>query len=124
MFTTRFAKSAVAGTALAAGTLGMAALLAVGTANATSAADEQFLSLLQQQGIGFGSPQTAINVGHNVCSALGQGTSPRDISTQLVSANAGMSEQTSLNFIVDSVQSYCPQYMHRTAEGKVVISAA
>ena len=35
-----------------------------------------------------------------------------------------MSQQTSLVFIVDSVQSYCPEYMHHTADGKVVISAA
>ena len=124
MFTTRFVKSGVAGTALAAGVLGMAALFAVGTANATSAADEQFLSLLRQQGISADNPQAAINVGHNVCSALGQGTTPRDISAQLVSANSDMSQQDSLNFIVDSVQSYCPQYMHRTADGKVVISPA
>ncbi len=123
MFTSRFTKS-IAGTAVAAGTLGLAALVAAGTANALTAADAQFLQGLQQHGISVDNPQSAIKVGHNVCSALGEGTTPRDISQQLVSNNPGMDQQTSLYFIVDSVQSYCPQYMHRTADGKVVISAA
>lgn len=124
MSISRFAKAAVAGTALTAGTIGLAGLLSVGTANASSAADEQFLSLLQQHGIAVDNPQSAIKVGHNVCTSLGEGTTPRDISTQLVSANPGLSQQSSLNFIVDSVQSYCPQYQHRKSDGTVVISAA
>jgi len=123
MFTSRFTKS-VAGTAVAAGTLGMAALLAAGTANASSADDQQFLAALQQQGISVDNPQAAITVGHRVCTALGEGMTPRDISGQLLRKNPGMDQQTSLVFIVDSVQSYCPQYMHHTADGKVVISPA
>lgn len=121
---TRFAKAAIARTAFAAGTVGVAALLAAGTANATSAADQQFLSLLRQQGISVDSPSDAINVGHNVCSSLGEGTTPRDISGKLTAANPDMSEQDSLNFIVDSVKSYCPQFMHDDGNGGVVISAA
>jgi hypothetical protein len=123
MFTSRFIKS-VAGTAFVGGTLGLATLLSIGTANATSGADQQFLAALQQQGISINSPQSAIKVGHTVCTKLGEGTSPRDISEQMVSDNEGMSQQQSLNFIVDSVESYCPQYMHHTSDGKVVISAA
>ena len=123
MFTSRFTKS-IAGTAVAAGTLGVAALIAAGTANAGTATDQQFLQGLQQHGISVENPQAAIKVGHRVCTALGEGTTPRDISAQLVSSNDGMDQQTSLFFIVDSVQSYCPQYMHRSGDGKVVISAA
>lgn len=124
MRNSRFTK-VIAGTALTVSAMGMAAgLFGIGTANAGTAADEQFLSALQQQGIEVGSPQAAVKVAHNVCNALGEGTQPREISKQLVSANPGMSQQTSLNFIVDSVQSYCPQYQHRQANGQVVISAA
>ena len=123
MRNSRFTK-VIAGAALTASTLGMAAMIAAGTANAGTAADEQFLSALQQQGIEVGSPQSAVKVAHNVCNALGEGTQPREISQQLVSANPGMSQESSLNFIVDAVQSYCPQYQHRKANGEVVISAA
>ena len=123
MFSSRFTKS-VAGTAVTAGTLGVAALLFAGTANASGAADQQFLASLQQQGISISNPQTAIKVGHSVCSELGQGTTPRDISQEMLRDNAGMSEQQSLNFIVDSVESYCSQYEHHTSDGKTVISAA
>ena len=123
MFTSPFTKS-IAGTAVAAGTLGLAALIAAGTANAGTATDQQFLKGLQQHGISVENPQAAIKVGHRVCTALGEGTTPRDISAQLVSSNDGMDQQTSLFFIVDSVQSYCPQYMHRSGDGEVVISAA
>jgi hypothetical protein len=123
MFTSPFTKS-IAGTAVAAGTLGLAALIAAGTANAGTATDQQFLKGLQQHGISVENPQAAIKVGHRVCTALGEGTTPRDISAQLVNSNDGMDPQTSLFFIVDSVQSYCPQYMHRSGDGEVVISAA
>ncbi|WP_139837095.1 DUF732 domain-containing protein [Mycobacterium szulgai] len=122
MFTTRVTKS-VAGTALVAGTVGLATLLSFGTANASSV-DDQFVATLQQQGITVSNPQAAIKVGHKVCVALGEGTKPSAISAQLVKDNPGMSEQNSLVFVVDSVQSYCPQYMHHNADGTVTISAA
>lgn len=122
MFTTRFTK-AVVGTALVAGTAGLATLLSFGTANASSV-DDQFVAALRHQGINFANAQAAIKVGHQVCVALGQGTSPRDISAQLVSANPGMSQQNSLLFVVDSVQAYCPQYQHRNADGTVTVGAA
>ena len=63
----------VVGTAIAAGTFGLAILLNAGTANAGTA-DDQFLAALHQQGISFGSTQSAI--AHHVCDALGQGSWP------------------------------------------------
>jgi len=62
--------------------LGLAALLAAGTANAETA-DDRFLGTLQQQCIGFGNTQSAITVAHHVCDALGQGTEPSDISSNI-----------------------------------------
>ena len=119
MFTSRFTKPAVR-TALSVGTLGLAALLAAGTANAETA-DDQFLGALQQQGIGFGSTQSAITVAHQVCDALGQGMEPSEISSNLAGANARIDRQTALVITVDAAMSYCPQYVHQMANGATVI---
>ena len=121
MITARFTKT-VAGTALAAGTLGLAALFAAGTATAGTV-DDQFLATLQQQGMDV-KPQVAIHNAHAVCAELDQGTEPRDNSQQLVAANPGMSQQNSLLFVIDSVQAYCPQFAHHNADGSVTISPA
>ena len=115
----RFTKPVV-GTALAAGTLGLAALLAAGTANA-SAADDQFLAALHQQGIGFNNPQSAIGVAHHVCDSLGQGMEPSDISQHLVGANPNLDPNTAVVIVVDSAQAYCPQYVHHMSNGTTVV---
>jgi hypothetical protein len=122
MFTSRYTKPVV-GTALAAGTLGLAALLAAGTANANTA-DDQFLAALHQQGIGFGDTQSALNVAHHVCDALGQGMEPSDISQQLVSHNPRIDRQSAVLITVDSAQAYCPQYVHQMANGATVVGPA
>jgi Protein of unknown function (DUF732) len=119
MFTSRLHKPAVR-TALAVGTLGMAALLAAGTANAETA-DDQFFGALQQQGIGFGTTQSAITVAHHVCDALGQGMEPSDISSNIAGANSRIDRQTALVVVVDAAQAYCPQYVHQMANGATVV---
>ncbi|MDT5259626.1 MAG: hypothetical protein QOD10_4706 [Mycobacterium sp.] len=110
----------VVGTAIAAAALGLAAVLGAGTAHA-GAADDQFLAALHQQGISFGNPQSAINAAHHVCDALGQGMEPSQISQQLASHNPQIDRQTALLITVDSAQSYCPQYVHRMANGATVV---
>jgi hypothetical protein len=115
----RFTKPAVR-SALAVGTLGLGALFAAGTANA-EAADDQFLGALQQQGIGFGSTQSAITVAHHVCDALGQGMEPSDISSNLAGANSRIDRHTALVIVVDAAQSYCPQFVHQMANGATVV---
>jgi hypothetical protein len=119
MFTSRITKPVVR-TALAAGTLGMTALLAAGTAHA-EAADDQFLGTLQEQGIGFGSTESAINVAHHACDALGQGMTPAEISQHLVGANSRLDRQTAVLIIVDAAQAYCPQFVHQMANGATVV---
>lgn len=118
MFTSRFTKNVV-GAALAAGALGLTALLAAGTANA-DAADDQFLAALQQQSIGFGTPQSAIGVAHDACDSLSQGMEPSEISQRLAGANSRLDQQSALFIVVDAAQFYCPQYYHQTANGTFV----
>jgi hypothetical protein len=113
MFTPRFTKS-IAGTAFAAGMLVVAILVGAGTANA-NAVDDQFALLLARQGIST-SPQSAANLAHNICAALGQGTSTGAITRQMVAQNPGMDPQTSVVIIADSVRVYCPQYGHHTGD--------
>ena len=76
---------------------------------------------MSQPGIGFGNTQSAITVAHHVCDALGQGTEPSDISSNIAGANARIDRQTALVIVVDAAQSYCPQYVHPMANGATVI---
>jgi hypothetical protein len=121
MFSSRFDKPAVR-TAIAAGTLGLV-LLAAGTANAQSP-DEQFLGALQQQGIGFDDQQSAINVAHHACDALGQGMTPADISGNIADANGRIDRHTAVVIIVDAAMAYCPQFVHQMANGATVVGPA
>ena len=115
MFSSRITKPAIA-----AGMIGMAALLAAGTANAQTA-DDQFFGALQQQGIGFGSPESAMNVAHHACDALGAGMEPSDISTNIAAANGRIDRQTALVIVVDAAMAYCPQFVHQMANGATVV---
>jgi uncharacterized protein DUF732 len=122
MFTTRFTKP-VARAAIAAGAIGIAALLAAGTANA-EAADDQYLGMLAQQGIGFGTPESAVTVAHHVCDALGQGMEPSEISQHIAAANSRIDGQTALVITVDAALSYCPQFTHDMGDGRTVVGPA
>jgi hypothetical protein len=119
MFTTRFAKT-VSRSAVAAGALGVAGLLAAATAHAGSP-DDQFFGALQQQGISFGSPESATMVAHHVCDALGAGMEPTDISSHIAGTNASIDRQTALMIVVDAAQSYCPRFVHQMANGATVV---
>ncbi len=119
MLRTRFTKPVVRA-AVVAGALGVAAMLAAGTANA-EAADDQFLSTLQQQGIGFGTTQSAITVAHHVCDALDQGMEPSDISHHIAGVNSGIDGHTALVITVDAALSYCPQFAHQMDNGTTVV---
>ncbi len=115
MFNSRIVKPTVA-----AGLIGLATLFAAGTANADTP-DDQFFGALQQQGIGFGSQDTATTVAHHVCDALGQGMEPSDISSHIAGANARIDRQTALLIVVDAAQAYCPQFVHQMANGATVV---
>jgi hypothetical protein len=106
--------------AIAAGMIGMAALLAAGTANAEPA-DDQFFGALQQQGIGFGSQESATKVAHHACDALGAGMEPSDISANIAGANSAIDRQTALLIVVDAAQAYCPQFVHQMANGATIV---
>jgi hypothetical protein len=115
MFSSRISKPVIA-----TGMIGLAALLTAGTAGAASA-DDQFLGALQQQGISFGSPDSAINVALHSCDALDHGMTPADISANIAGANPGIDRQTAVLIVVDAAQAYCPQFVHQMANGATVV---
>ncbi|AGB20661.1 Protein of unknown function (DUF732) [Mycobacterium sp. JS623] len=115
MFSPRIAKPAIA-----AGMIGLATLLTAGTANAQTA-DDQFFDALQQQGIGFGSPDSAMKVAHHACDALDAGMEPSDISSNIAAANGGVDRQTALVIVVDAAMAYCPQFVHQMSNGATVV---
>ena len=111
MFTRRFTKS-VAGTTLAAATLGMAALFAAGAAGASSV-DDAFLAQLQKDGITPPTAARAISDAHGVCNALDEGYSSQQV-INAVAESTGLSAKGAKTFAVDAASAYCPQYVTST----------
>jgi hypothetical protein len=104
-----FSKS-VARTALAAGTLGLAALVAAGAANAGSV-DDSYLAQLKKDGISYADAQKMVTIGKNICTSLDQGKSADSISQSLQNANPGLGSKGANVIMVDSAKFYCPQHL-------------
>jgi hypothetical protein len=110
MFTNRLAKS-IAGTLLAAGTLGMAALVGAGAANA-DAVDDTFVASLAQAGIPQIDPAMEISAGHAVCQNLDEGTTnPDRVLAAFVAKRVFATREQDRAMIVASMTAYCPQYL-------------
>ena len=114
MFSSRFAEPAVP-----AGMLGLAALLAAGTANAETA-DDRFLGT-----VAAGHRLRQYAVSHHRRPPRVRRPRPghgaQRHQQQHRSANARIDRQTALVTVVDAAQSYCPQYVHPMANGATVI---
>lgn len=101
-----------AGTAIAAGGLGLAAVATAGTASALTGdeADEAvFFDSIEAAGIGYDSPSAALNNAQQVCSLLAKGNSAASIGND-ITRNSDLSDRQASVFIVASVDSFCPQY--------------
>lgn len=109
MFTNRFVKS-VAGTVLVAGTLGIAAVVGAGAANA-DAVDDTYLASLAQAGIPQIAPERAILAGHAVCQNLAEGPSPDELVAAFVARNVFATKEQDVAMIRASITAYCPQYL-------------
>ena len=98
-----------AGTALVAGALGLAAVATAGTAGALRSADDQFLSDITSEGIGFDSPELAITNAHYVCSAFDDGASVGELGHEILQ-NTDLTTRQAAAFVVSAVNNYCPEY--------------
>jgi Protein of unknown function (DUF732) len=109
---TRLVTKCFGGTTLAAAALGVAAVIAAGTANAGSV-DDAFLAQLAKDGITPPSSQRAINDAHAICTALEQGASAQAV-YNAVAVTTGLNAKGAKIFAVDSASAYCPQYVTST----------
>jgi hypothetical protein len=109
--TRRFTKS-VAGTTMATAALGVAALLAAGTAGASSI-DDAFIAQLQNDGITPPTTARAVSEAHGVCNALDQGYSSQQV-INAVAESTGLSAKGAKVFAIDAASAYCPQYVTST----------
>jgi Protein of unknown function (DUF732) len=110
MFTNRFTKS-IAGTALVAGTLGMAAIVGAGAANA-DAVDDTYVATLAQAGIPQIDPALEISAGHAVCQNLDEGTTtPDQVYAAFNRKRVFATIEQNKAMIVASMTAYCPQYL-------------
>jgi hypothetical protein len=109
MITSRFTKS-IAGTVLAAGTLGFAAIVGAGTANA-DAVDDTYLASLAQAGIPQIAPDRAILAGHAVCQNLDEGATPAQLIASFVAQKVFATRQQDEAMIIASMTAYCPHHL-------------
>jgi hypothetical protein len=109
MFTNRFTRS-LAGTVLAAGTLGVAAIIGAGAATA-DAVDDNYIASLNQAGIPQIAPDRAILAGHAVCQNLDEGATPRQLIAAFVAKNVFATPQQDEAMIVASITAYCPHHL-------------
>jgi uncharacterized protein DUF732 len=99
----------LAGTALVAGALGLAALATAGTAAAVSSANDTFLTEISAEGIAYDSPKAAISAAHDVCFALEEGADPVDLGVEILD-NTDLTTDQAAVFILASVDNYCPEF--------------
>ncbi|RAV14025.1 DUF732 domain-containing protein [Mycolicibacterium sp. GF69] len=98
-----------AGTAIATGAFGLAALAAAGTAAALTSADNSFLSEISAVGIAYDTPRAAVGTAHDVCIALDDGADPVDLGMEILD-NTDLTTEQAAVFVVASVNHYCPEY--------------
>lgn len=106
---TRHGVTKFAGTAIVAGSLGLAAFASAGTAAALSSADDNFLADITAEGIAYDSPRGAIAAGHDVCVAFDDGADPVDLGMEIMGATDLTTDQVA-TFVVSAVDNYCPEY--------------
>lgn len=103
-----------AGTAIAAAGLSIGAFLGAGNASAfigSSSVDAGFIDTLDELGIEYESTNGVIDLAHTVCDELDEGTDPDDIVATFQDANPDLSTDGAQDFVVASVQAYCPEYL-------------
>jgi hypothetical protein len=105
-----FTKS-VLSTVLTAGTLGIAAIVSAGAANA-DAIDDTYVATLAQAGIPQIDPAREVSAGHAVCQNLDEGTTTPDrVLAAFVAKHVFATRELDRAMIVASMTAYCPQYL-------------
>lgn len=87
------------------------ALVLASTASAEkpqiSPADQQFLSAISKEGIGFDASENAIADAHSVCQSLAGGSTGGQLVSDITS-HTDLTRRQAAVFLVQSVHTYCP----------------
>ena len=87
------------------------ALVVASTASAEkpqiSGADQQFISAISKEGIGFDTPQGAIADAQSVCQSLSGGNTGGQLVNDITS-HTNLTRRQAAVFLVQSVHTYCP----------------
>jgi hypothetical protein len=102
-------------TILAVGTAAAAVLAIAPLAHATDA-DSQFLAVVTELGLDFGSQEEATAAGNNVCDVVAEGTAnnvdPARIRRDIVDSllGEGVTTDQATRLMVAAIGAYCPVY--------------
>lgn len=83
-----------------------------------SASDASFLEALDNAGITYKSPDSAIADAKAMCKMLDAGKSGSDIVAQLTQSNPGFAQRDAAKFLVLATVAYCPKYMQVAGDSK------
>jgi hypothetical protein len=103
MFSVRITAAVTA--AIGAAAVGLAT---VGLATAGTV-DDAFLAQMKSQGISFGSPQQAVNQGHQVCTELAVGKNAAVVAIATI-GRAHLTPRQAGYFVGAAAKAYCPQF--------------
>lgn len=94
---------------ISAAGIGLAGLTGTGIAWADPVEDE-FLRVIQQEGMSFTSPAGAIEDAQQVCASLADGMTGVQIGNQII-REAGLTGHQATVFVVEAAHAYCPGLM-------------
>lgn len=78
---------------------------------ANSARDASFIAALNQAGITYQSPATAIEIGKRACELMDQGNPRVDVIKNVSSSNPGFTVDGAAQFTMIAASAYCPQHL-------------
>ncbi|OMC41067.1 DUF732 domain-containing protein [Mycobacterium sp. IS-1264] len=73
--------------------------------------DKAFLAELQQAGLTYQDPNSAVAAGKSVCQLVDEGKSAAEIITELRNRNPSFQGTSAAKFTALAAAAYCPQYM-------------
>lgn len=95
--------------------LALAAALGAPVAGADPVEDE-FLRVIQQEGMVFNSPAGAVEDARNVCAALTDGGTGVEIGNRII-RDTGLTAHQATVFVVEAAHAYCPDLMKQVLAG-------
>ncbi|AAS05706.1 DUF732 domain-containing protein [Mycobacterium avium subsp. hominissuis] len=99
--------------ALLAGFAALAGMAAPAHADpaGTTGSDASFLAALNQAGITYQNPATAIEVGKRACELMDQGSPQVEVIKNVSSSNPGFTVDGAAQFTMIAASAYCPQHL-------------